>query len=253
MGTEDGSKSRRDGERAGEGDAAVDVLRSHLVELPGRDRDRVALIAAETTRAFERLAHVRKAVSVFGSARREPADRWGEAGRRLADELARGGFAVITGGGPGLMASANEGARGHGVLSIGLTIDLPLQEEANPYLELEVPFHYFFLRKLAFIKYSCAFICLPGGFGTLDEMFEALNLVCTHKLHPFPVILFDSDFWGGLVEWLETAAVGAGTLTEERLRLLEVLDEPAQVVERVRECHETLCRTLGIDLSSSGG
>lgn len=247
MGIDGGSTSRHDVERAFESETPTDVFYSHLGDRVAiRDRDRVALIATETARAFEKLAHVRKAVSVFGSARTEPSDRWGEAGRRLARGLAREGFAVITGGGPGLMAAASEGARGQGSRSIGLTIDLPSQEGVNPYVELEVPFHYFFLRKLAFIKYSCAFICLPGGFGTLDEMFEALNLICTHKLHPFPVVLFDSEFWGGLVAWLKTAAVGAGTLTEERVALLEVLDDPAAVIDRVRDCHRTLCRTLGI-------
>lgn len=237
----------QDPARARTGEAPTDVFYSHLIErVPIPDRDRVALIAAETARAFERLGHLRKAVSVFGSARAGPTRRWGDAGRRVADALAEEGFAVITGGGPGLMAAASEGARGHGSLSIGLTIDLPRQEKPNPNIELEVPFHYFFLRKLAFVKYACAFVCLPGGFGTLDELFEALNLVCTHKLHPFPILLFGSEFWGGLVSWLAEGPVAEGTLTEDRLSLLEVVDEADVVVDRVRECHRTLCRRLGI-------
>jgi len=223
------------------------LLESHLrTDLPGSDRERVAHIAAEAARAFDSLSGVRKAVSIFGSTQADPEQRWGDSARDIARRLAEEGFAVITGGGPGLMEAASQGAQGHGSSSIGLTIDLPTQEAVNPYVELEVPFHYFFLRKLAFIKYACAFVCLPGGFGTLDEMFEALNLVCTHKLHPFPILLFDSEYWGGLVSWLRVEAVEAGTVTEDRVRLLEVVDDPEVIVERVGECHRTLCRRLGI-------
>lgn len=159
---------------------------------------------------------------------------------------------MITGGGPGLMSAANEGAAGVAVdgetgdLSVGLTIDLPGEEPVYPHVELEVPFHYFFLRKLAFVKYTCAFVCFPGGYGTLDELFEALNLVRTHRLAPFPVLLYGPDYWGGLVEWLRGSAVEAGSLREEDLGLLEVVDEPSAVVDRVRECHRTLCRRLGL-------
>lgn len=234
-------------ERTLSGGMPTDVFYSHLIErVPVADRDRVALIAAETARAFERLGHIRKAVSVFGSAQVGPTRRWGDAGRRVAKALAEEGFAVITGGGAGLMAAANEGAQGHGSPSIGLTIDLPWEEEPNAHIELEVPFHYFFLRKLAFVKYACAFVCLPGGFGTLDELFEAVNLVCTHKLHPFPILLVGSEFWEGLVSWLSEGPVAEGTVTEDRLALLEVVDDPRVVVDRVRECHRTLCRRLGI-------
>jgi len=237
-----------EGDRGGPEESLADLLTSHLLEdIPIPDQARVEHIAAEASRAFERLKHVRKAVSIFGSAQIEPTHRWGEVGRDLARGLVEDGFSVITGGGPGLMEAASEGAHGQGSLSIGLTIDLPTQEAVNPYVELEVPFHYFFLRKLAFIKYSCAFVCLPGGFGTLDEMFEALNLVGTHKLQPFPILLFGSEYWEGLLSWLGTTAVGAGTLTEDRMALLEVVDDPAVVVARARECHRALCQSLGVD------
>lgn len=226
---------------------STELFHSHLVgRVPEADRDRVALIAAEAARAFEKLGHVRKAVALFGSAQAGPAVRWGEEATSLARRLAEAGFAVLTGGGPGLMASANEGARGHRGLSIGLSIDLRWQEDLNPYVELEVPFHYFFLRKLAFVKYSCAFVCMPGGFGTLDELFEALNLVSTHKLDPFPVLLYGSEYWHGLVDWLRGEALPAGTLTRRQVEMLEVVDETDTVVDRVRACHETLCRSLGI-------
>jgi hypothetical protein len=125
-------------------------------------------------------------------------------------------------------------------------IDLPSQEAPNPYLSLRVPFHYFFLRKLAFVKYSCAFVCLPGGFGTLDELFEALNLKRTHKMEPFPMILVGRDYWSGLREWLRGVAVAAGSLTLRDLDALEIVDDPDSVVARVQVCHEGLCRRLGI-------
>jgi uncharacterized protein (TIGR00730 family) len=225
----------------------VDPTRSHLLPggSPDEDERRVTRIADESRQAFERLAAVRKAVSIFGSAREAPAERWGEASRRTARLLGAQGFAVITGGGPGLMATANEGAAAAEAESIGLTIDLPTQEAVNRHVTLAVPFHYFFLRKLAFVKYSCAFVCFPGGFGTLDELFEALNLVLTHKLSPFPVLLYDTEFWSGLREWMRREAVAAGTLSEADLTLLELVDSPEEVVARVVECHETLCRILG--------
>ena len=224
-----------------------DLIHSHLQpEGSADDERRVARIADESLRAFERLASVRRAVSIFGSARAAPAERWGEAARRTARLLGTQGFAVITGGGPGLMARANQGAAETEAESVGLAIDLPIQEPVNRHVTLAVPFHYFFLRKLAFVKYSCAFVCFPGGFGTLDELFEALNLVLTHKLSPFPVLLYGTEFWSGLREWMEREAVATGTLSAADLTLFELVDAPEEVVPRVVECHETLCRTLGI-------
>lgn len=224
-----------------------DLIHSHL--RPGgsvEDHRRVARIADETLRAFERLARVRKAVSMFGSARSAPVSRWGEAARRTARLLGQEGFAVITGGGPGLMEAANEGVEATRAESVGLAIDLPVQEPVNRHVTLAVPFHYFFVRKLAFVKYSCAFICLPGGYGTLDELFEALNLVRTHKLAPFPVLLYGSEYWSGLRDWLARAAVTTGCLSEAELELFELVDTPKAVVARVARCHAELCRMLGI-------
>jgi hypothetical protein len=145
------------------------------------------------------------------------------------------------------MAAANLGAKGAGGESVGLTIHLPDGEPVNPFLSLRVPFHYFFLRKLALVRYSCAFVLLPGGFGTLDELFEALNLRRTHRLEPFPVILVGSDFWSGLLDWLCEAAVSAGTLAQEDVDRISVTDDPVEVVREVRECHATLCRRLGVE------
>lgn len=224
-----------------------DLIHSHLrAGGSADDHRRVARIAEETLRAFERLAGVRKAISIFGSARAAPVDRWGEAARRTARLLAREGFAVITGGGPGLMEAANEGAAGGSVESVGLTIDLRLQEPVNRHVTLSVPFRYFFLRKLAFVKYSCAFVCFPGGYGTLDELFEALNLVRTHKLSPFPVLLYGSGYWAGLRDWLEREALAAGCLTAADLALFELVDASEAVAARAVDCHAELCRALGV-------
>ena len=222
---------------------------AHLAEsAQSEDERRVARIAAEAMQSFRRLADVPRAVAIFGSARAEPASRWGTLATRTAELLAGEGFAVITGGGPGLMESANAGAHAGGGGSIGLTIHLPLLEEPlNPHVLVPVPFHYFFLRKLAFVKYSCAFVCLPGGYGTLDEVFEALNLRRTRRLEPFPVILLGSRYWSGLYDWLRETAVMEGTLGREDLDLIEIMDEPEAVVRRVSECHAELCRALGIE------
>lgn len=236
------------GNHGSEGPVTFDeLLHAHLKGTPGRtDADRLADISREARNAFAALGHVKKAVSLFGSAREEPVDRWGRLTRETSGALTRAGFAVITGGGPGIMAAASQAALAGQGSSIGLTIDLPRDEVPNPHLTLRVPFHYFFLRKLAFVKYSCAFVCLPGGFGTLDEIFEALNLKLTHKVEPFPVILVGGDYWRGLRRWLEDVVVAAGALSPDDLDTLEILDDPDAVVARVKECHEGLCRRLGI-------
>lgn len=221
-------------------------LASVIPATEAEDRERVRRIAEEAATAFARMAQVRRGVTVFGSAGNAAAARWGGLARRVSQGLSEAGFTVITGGGPGLMAEANQGARSAGGASVGLTIHLPEGEPVNPFLTLKVPFHYFFLRKLALVRYSCAFVLLPGGFGTLDELFEALNLRRTHRLEPFPVILVGSQFWEGLLVWLRDAAVAGGTLTEEDVARITVTDDPAEVVMEVMECHAALCRRLGV-------
>lgn len=230
-------------------DEIVEELISGSVAPAGAAQDgaRVRRIASEAARAFSRMASVRRGVAVFGSAQERPVARWGSLAQEVCRALGEAGFTVITGGGPGLMAAANQGALHAGGTSVGLTIHLPVDEPANEFLTLEVPFHYFFLRKLAFVRYSCAFVLLPGGYGTLDELFEALNLRRTHRLHPFPVILMGTEFWNGLRDWLRTQAVGAGTLSAEDLAAVTITDDPRDVVRRVTECHATLCRQLGIE------
>jgi uncharacterized protein (TIGR00730 family) len=211
------------------------------------EETRVRRIASEAAQAFRAMASVRRGVAVFGSAIEPPIDRWGSLAREIARALAEAGFTVITGGGPGLMAAANAAALQAGGTSVGLTIHLPNDEPPNEFLTLEVPFHYFFLRKLAFVKYGCAFVLLPGGYGTLDELFEALNLRRTHRLEPFPVILVGSEFWEGLLVWLRSVGIGMGTLSEEDLGLMSITDDPGEVVRIVADCHATLCRMLGIE------
>lgn len=229
------------------GESPLHLLRSHLASPPpSEDEERARRIHTEALRSFRALADARRAVSVFGSARASPLDRWGSLAERTATALTEAGFAVITGGGPGIMEAANRAAERAGGDSIGLTIHLPEEEEPNPHLSLRVPFRYFFLRKLAFVRYGCAFVCLPGGFGTLDELFEALNLKRTHVIEPFPVILMGSEYWKGLLDWLGSACVDAGTLSPDDLEAFEITDDPALVVSRVERCHEELCRVLGI-------
>lgn len=219
-----------------------ELIHAHLKEAAANDdEDRVARIADKALGAFRSLAHVKKAVSIFGSAQSEPVERWGSLARETSAALVRAGFAVITGGGPGLMSAANEGAQKTDGTSVGLTIHLPGQEDPNPHLDLHVPFRYFFLRKLAFVKYSCAFVCLPGGFGTLDELFEALNLQRTHKIHPFPVLLMGSDYWSGLRTWLVETVSGPGALPLEAVEQLEITDDGAEVVSGVQACHDEMC------------
>lgn len=229
-------------------DPGEDLLGGSLVPRDdAADAERVRRIATEATETFRLLSRVRRGVSMFGSARERPAERWGALAREVAAALTEAGFTVITGGGPGLMAAASDGALQARGPSVGLTIHLPHDEPANPSLTLQVPFHYFFLRKLAFVKYSCAFVILPGGYGTLDELFEALNLRRTHRLDPFPIILVGASFWSGLVEWLRTEAVRTGVLDQEDVASLLVTDDPAVVTREVVACHRALCHRLGID------
>lgn len=239
------------GRRASESDAAyLRRVQSYLQALDEMDdRERVRRIGAEVLGAFQRLARLRRAVAVFGSAQESMVPEWGEAARTTARLLAREGFAVLTGGGPGLMQSANQGASEAGGTSVGLTIELPAEQGTNEFVTLDVPFHYFFLRKFAFVKYSCAFICFPGGFGTLDELFEALNLVKTHRLSPFPVLLYGSSYWSGLREWLTSTAVSGGALAPEDPARLEIVDDPEAVVRRVVEAY----RAFAEDGETCGG
>lgn len=197
------------------------------------DRERIAAIATELALGFEALAGIGPAVSVFGSARTRASDPAYHRARVLARGLAAAGFAVITGGGGGSMEAANRGAQEAGGRSIGLNIELPHEQLTNPYVELGLKFHYFFVRKLMFVRYASAFVVLPGGLGTLDELFEALTLIQTGKASHFPVILYGGEYWRGLLEWVSSSPLAHGNVSPEDLSLLTVADAPGEVCEIV--------------------
>ncbi len=196
---------------------------------------RVLRIQSEFVEGFGLLAELPRAVSVFGSARTPAGHPEYEAGRALGTALARAGFAVITGGGPGAMEAVNRGASEAGGVSVGLGIELPFEQRLNDWVDIGLNFRYFFARKTMFVKYAQAFVILPGGFGTLDELFEALTLVQTRKVTRFPVILFGSDYWSGLLDWFRGTLVPAGKIAAADLDLLSVTDDVDQVVKLILE------------------
>ncbi|MGN6368084.1 MAG: TIGR00730 family Rossman fold protein [Phycisphaerae bacterium] len=205
---------------------------------PGaQDVWRVFRIMAEFVDGFETMARVPAAVSVFGSARTRPGDHYYAKAVEMGRALAKRGFAVITGGGPGIMEAANKGAREAGGVSVGLNISLPMEQKSNPFQTISLNHHYFFVRKVMFIKYSHAFVCFPGGFGTMDELFESLCLIQTRKIDPFPVVLFGTEFWTGLVEWLrETMFERYSTVSGPDLSLFRMTDNVDEAAEYLSHC-----------------
>ncbi|WP_026343350.1 TIGR00730 family Rossman fold protein [Nocardia sp. BMG111209] len=200
---------------------------------------RVLRIQSEFVEGFGALAEVPRAVAVFGSARTPADSPEYQAAQAIGAALTRAGFAVITGGGPGIMEAANRGACEEDGLSIGLGIELPFEQSLNEWVDLGINFRYFFARKTMFVKYSQAFICLPGGFGTLDELFEALTLVQTRKITRFPIVLFGSRYWAGLMDWLRDSLLGSGKIAAGDLELLYVSDSVDEVVDIVLRAAET--------------
>ncbi|PFG17306.1 hypothetical protein ATK74_1873 [Propionicimonas paludicola] len=194
---------------------------------------RVLRIQAEFVEGFSALAELGPAIGVFGSARAPLGGPVYDAALQIGRGLAEAGFVTITGGGPGVMEAANRGALEAGGVSVGLGIELPFEQSMNPYVSLGVNFRYFFARKVMFLKYSQGFVVMPGGFGTLDEIFEALTLVQTHKVRSFPIVLFGSTFWGPLQDWLHDRVLAGGYLGEADLALLRVTDDPAEAVSLV--------------------
>ncbi|SEP99748.1 TIGR00730 family Rossman fold protein [Lentzea albida] len=199
---------------------------------------RVLRIQAEFVEGFGALAEVPSAVTVFGSARTGRDHPEYQLGRDLGAALAEAGFAAITGGGPGAMEAVNRGCSEAGGFSIGLGIELPFEQGLNPWVDLGVNFRYFFVRKTMFIKYSQAFICLPGGFGTLDELFEALTLVQTKKVTKFPVVLFGTAYWQGLYDWIQNSVLEGGKVGEKDLALLHLTDDIDDAVRVVKDAHK---------------
>ena len=210
--------------------------------LASSDPERLARIHTELAFGFDRLADVRHAVSIFGSARTPPEDPDYGRTRELARTLGHAGFAVITGGGPGIMEAANRGARDAGALSIGLNIELPFEQRMNAYVDRALVFRHFFVRKVMFVRYASAFIVLPGGFGTFDELFEALTLIQTGKIVHFPVVLFGSEYWTGLIRWLRAQAVGTGKISPSHLDLLHLSDDPGEVRDLVAAAYQRQAR-----------
>jgi uncharacterized protein (TIGR00730 family) len=203
---------------------------------------RVFRIMSEFVNGFDALAHIPPAVAIFGSARTQPDDPAYAAAVETARLLAQAGFAIITGGGPGIMEAANKGAQEGGNLSIGCNIELPFEQATNPYLDISIDFRYFMVRKTMFVKYSNAFVIFPGGFGTMDELFEALTLIQTRKVSHFPVILYDSRYWGGLLQWLRHTMLAEGKIFPEDADLLRVSNDPQEICRLVREAYENYRR-----------
>ncbi|HZR51825.1 MAG TPA: TIGR00730 family Rossman fold protein [Streptosporangiaceae bacterium] len=198
---------------------------------------RVMRIQAEFVEGFGLLAELGPAVSIFGSARTAAGDAEYQTAERIATGLVKAGYAVITGGGPGIMEAANKGAAESGGVAVGLGIELPREQGLNDYVNVGLEFRYFFVRKTMFIKYSQAFVVLPGGFGTMDELFEALTLVATGKITKFPIVLVGSGYWAGLVTWLRENVQVAGNISPGELDLLTVVDEPEEVVDIITKSH----------------
>ena len=204
-----------------------------------KDAWRALRILSEFVDGFDTLSDLPPAVSVFGSARAKPDSVDVELAERLGGALARAGYAVITGGGPGVMSAANKGAREAGGLSVGLGIELPYEQGLNAYVELGIDFRYFFARKTMFVKYAQAFCVLPGGFGTMDELFEALTLVQTGKVTRFPVVLLGTSYWQGLIDWLRGTMQAEGKIGVEDLDLLFVTDDVDEAVRHIQAATET--------------
>jgi uncharacterized protein (TIGR00730 family) len=206
---------------------------SPVIRATRTEQERLERIQHELEMGFTRLAEIGPAVSVFGSARTAPGTPEYELARRTARMIGETGLAIITGGGPGLMEAANRGAQEAGVPSVGLNIELPFEQGLNPYVDLGLEFHYFFTRKVMFVRFACAFVVFPGGFGTLDEMFEALTLIQTGKVGHFPLVLAGCDYWQGLVDWMRARLVREGKATEDELELLVLTDDPEEIVRLV--------------------
>lgn len=201
----------------------------------GFDKDvwSIFKIMGEFVEGYDKLLKIGPCVSIFGSSRIKADNPYYEMAVTVAQRLTEVGFGVITGGGPGIMEAGNKGARKGKGKSVGLTIELPFEELANPFIDKQylIEFNYFFARKVMFVKYAQGFIVFPGGFGTLDELFEALTLIQTHKINPFPIILIGSEFWGGLIDWIKEAMVSRGTISPNDMNLFRITDDPHEAVE----------------------
>jgi uncharacterized protein (TIGR00730 family) len=198
---------------------------------------RIFKIMSEFVEGIDKLSKIGPCVSIFGSARTKPEDKYYGLAEQIAAKLVRHGYGVITGGGPGIMEAGNKGAKSERGRSVGLNIELPFEQTPNPYIDHDknINFDFFFVRKVMFVKYSQGFIIMPGGFGTLDEMFESLTLIQTHKIGQFPVVLVGTEYWTGLFEWMKTTMVKHGNIHEEDLELFSIVDTPTDAVRIIDE------------------
>jgi uncharacterized protein (TIGR00730 family) len=200
-----------------------------------KDTWRLFHIMAEFVEGFENLSDINPAVSIFGSARCQKNDALYEKAFKLSKTLGKNGFNIITGGGGGVMEAANRGAKEAGVKSVGINIELPFEQKPNPYSTLRLSYRYFFVRKVMFIKYAMAYIIMPGGFGTLDECFEAITLIQTKKVKPFPVILVDSTYWKGLMDWVNETLLTQNKISKEDLNIYRIMDDPEEITEYIKK------------------
>ncbi|UCG77547.1 MAG: TIGR00730 family Rossman fold protein [Nitrospirota bacterium] len=217
-----------------------------MEDLKSSETWRVFRIQSELVEGFETLHDLGPAVSIFGSARLDPHSKYYKLAVELATRLSNAGFSIITGGGPGIMEGANKGASKGKGRSVGLNIELPLEQHPNKYQDIDLSFRYFFIRKLMFVKYSIAFVIFPGGFGTMDELFEALTLVQTKRIEMFPIVLFGKDYWKGLLDWMQSTLIPAGAISKEDLGLCTIVDSLDELCGFLLD-H---CKEQDIDLSS---
>jgi len=207
-------------------------------ELVKEESWRMFRIIGELVEGFDSLADIEPAVTIYGSARLKPDNKLYSQTEEIAYKLGKAGFTIMTGGGPGVMEAANKGAHDAGVKSVGLNIKLPQEQVCNDYSNRSITFHHFFIRKVMLVKYATAFVIMPGGLGTLDEVTEVLTLIQTEKIRPFPVILFDSEYWQGFLDWLKGTMLARGAISEEDFELLRVFDSTEEVVSAVKKWYK---------------
>ncbi len=202
-------------------------------EIKTNDSWAIFKIMGEFVNGFEKMSAIGPCVSIFGSARTKIGDKYYELAVNISKSVSEAGYGIITGGGPGIMEAGNKGAHLAGGTSVGLNIDLPFEQHDNPYIDPDksLDFDYFFVRKVMFVKYSQGFVVMPGGFGTLDELFEAITLIQTHKIGKFPIILVGTEFWGGLFDWIKTTMIAVGNISPHDLDLIQIVDTKEEVVE----------------------
>jgi len=213
---------------------------------PDRDLWSIFRIMSEFVEGYDTLRYLHPAVSIFGSSALTPDSEYYRAAREIARKLSDAGFSIITGGGPSIMEAANLGAHEGESKSIGLNIDIPSEQVPNKYQDISLDFRYFFARKVMFVKYASAFVIMPGGFGTLDELFESMTLIQTKKIFHFPVVLYGSKFWGGLIDWIVSSPIKTGTLSKDDLSLFSMTDDTDEVLRIINEGFEKVKRSIAI-------